>query len=131
MNANRPLSPHLQIYRPQITSVLSILHRICGVALGLGSLFLALWLYGLAFSPMAFDLMREFWASLAGRVLLFGWTFALFYHLANGVRHLLWDLGIGFSLKAAALSGYAVLAFALALTLLAFGLGGTGLGGAP
>ncbi len=86
---NRPLSPHLQVYRPQLTSVLSILHRITGVALAIGTLLLVWWLIAAAAGPGAYDAAQGFIGSILGRLLLLGWTFALFYHLANGIRHLL------------------------------------------
>jgi succinate dehydrogenase / fumarate reductase, cytochrome b subunit len=93
MPASRPLSPHLQIYRPQITSVLSISHRATGLALSLGTLLLVWWLVALARGPEAFASVQSFVGSWLGRLLLLGWTFSLFFHLANGIRHLCWDAG--------------------------------------
>ena len=90
---NRPLSPHLQVYRPQLTSVMSILHRLTGIALAVGTLLLVAWLVAAATSPQAFGAIQAFNGSWIGRVLLFGWSFALFYHLCNGIRHLFWDAG--------------------------------------
>lgn len=116
----RPLSPHLQIYRLQITSVLSITHRMTGVALGLGAVLLALWLAAAAWGPGPYAAMQGFVASWLGRLLLFGWTVALFYHLANGIRHLFWDAGRGFDLKTVTASGYAVLAATAMLTVIAW-----------
>src|ERR1700741_74027 len=95
----RPLSPHLQIYRPQLTSVLSILHRATGIALGVGTLLLVYWLIAVAAGAgarAAYDVAQRLIGSWFGRLLLFGWTLAFFYHLANGVRHLAWDAGYGF-----------------------------------
>ena len=115
--SNRPLSPHLQVYRPQITSVLSILHRITGVALAVGAPLLVWWLVSAAAGPETFAATRAFWGSWFGQVLLLGWTFALFYHLCNGIRHLAWDLGYGFELNAVTLSGWLVVAGAGVLTL--------------
>tara|TARA_B100001964_G_scaffold84581_1_gene95430 strand:+ start:115 stop:513 length:399 start_codon:yes stop_codon:yes gene_type:complete len=114
---NRPLSPHLQVYRPQITSVLSILHRITGVALAVGAPLLVWWLAAAAVGPEAFATVRTFWGSWFGQLLLLGWTFALFYHLCNGIRHLAWDLGYGFNLGTATLTGWLVVAGAGSLTL--------------
>ena len=92
----RPLSPHLQIYRPQITSTLSIMNRITGVALSAGTLLMAAWLIAAASSPDAFYGVQAFTGSWFGRLLLFGWTVALFYHFFNGIRHLAWDAGYGY-----------------------------------
>lgn len=114
---SRPLSPHLQIYRPQLTSVLSILHRLTGVALGLGTLVLAWWLIAAAAGPDAYADVEAMTASWIGRLVLFGWTFALFYHLCNGIRHLYWDIGRGFELDTARNSGYFVFVIAAGLTV--------------
>ena len=116
----RPLSPHLQIYRPQITSVLSILHRGCGLALALGSLFLVWWLVAAASGGGAFAAAQSFWGSWLGLLMLFGWTYALFFHLCNGIRHLVWDAGWGFELKETYASGWTVVAASGVLTLIAF-----------
>ena len=116
-NKNRPLSPHLQVYQPQITSVLSILHRITGVALTVGALLLVWWLAAAAAGPETFEIARVFWGSWFGQMLLMSLTFALFYHLCNGVRHLAWDLGYGFDLGTATLTGWLVIAGAGAMTL--------------
>ncbi len=92
----RPLSPHLQVYRPQITSTLSIFHRITGIALSAGTLLMTAWLVSAATSPDAFYTVQAFMFSWIGMLMLFGWTVALFYHLFNGIRHLAWDAGYGF-----------------------------------
>jgi succinate dehydrogenase / fumarate reductase cytochrome b subunit len=120
---NRPLSPHLQIYRWQISSVLSILHRITGIALAVGSLLLVYWIIAAAVGPEAFAQAQGVIGSVIGRLLLFGWTYALFFHLANGIRHLFWDLGWGFELKTMSITGWAAVVVALLLTLIAWGLG--------
>lgn len=117
---NRPLSPHLQIYRPQWTSVLSITHRLTGVALAVGSLLLVWWVVALVRGPAEFELVRSFIGSFLGRLLLFGWTWSLFYHLANGIRHLSWDAGWGFKIEDAYRSGMLVIAASLVLTLAAW-----------
>lgn len=116
----RPLSPHLQIYRPQITSAMSIFHRITGVALGFGSLLLVWWLTAAAGSPASFERMQSFMGSILGWLLLAGWTAALFYHFCNGIRHLWWDAGRGLSIEAVERSGKIALAAAVALTVLTF-----------
>ena len=90
---NRPISPHLQIYRFQLTSVLSILHRITGIALSVGTILLVYWLVAAASGPGAFATAAGLIGSWFGRLLLLGWTFALFFHLCNGIRHLFWDAG--------------------------------------
>ena len=115
---DRPLSPHLQVYKPQWTSVLSIVHRITGVALALGALLLVWWLAAAASSAGYFAYVQGFMASWPGIVLLIGWAFALFYHLCNGIRHLFWDAGIGLELGPARMSGMVVVAAASALTVL-------------
>lgn len=117
---NRPLSPHLQVYRWQITSVLSILHRFTGVALVFGALLLAYWLTAAAYGPEAFARAQVFMGSWFGRLILFGMTFALFYHLANGVRHLAWDIGWGFELATLRWTGIVVVIVAGVLTVLAW-----------
>ena len=129
MTAQRPLSPHLQIYRPQITSVLSISHRLTGLALAIGTLLLVWWLVALASGPEAFATVQGFVGSWLGRLLMLGWTFALFFHLANGIRHLFWDAGYGFDLKTTTASGWAAVAASVVLTLLAWGVGLTAMGG--
>jgi len=125
----RPLSPHLQIYRPQFTSVLSITHRITGVALAVGTLLLVGWLAAAALGEAAYARVGGFIDSPIGLLLLFGWSLALFYHLGNGIRHLFWDAGRGFDLPTAEKSGYAVIAFALVATLAAWVIGLAVLGG--
>lgn len=126
---NRPLSPHLQVYRPQMTSVLSITHRATGVVLALGTLLLVWWLVAAAGGPDPYATVQAFLGSILGRLMLFGWTLALFYHLCNGIRHLFWDAGYGFELKAAYGSGWLVLAASLVLTLAAWAWGYASLGG--
>jgi succinate dehydrogenase / fumarate reductase cytochrome b subunit len=128
-NRQRPLSPHLQVYRPQITSVLSITHRATGVALAVGTLMLTCWLIAAASGNAAFSAVSAFLGSPLGMLMLFGWSVALFYHLANGIRHLFWDAGYGFDLATAEKSGYFVLAFTAVATLLAWFVGLAVLGG--
>jgi succinate dehydrogenase / fumarate reductase cytochrome b subunit len=118
----RPLSPHLQVYRPQLTSVLSITHRAAGIALAAGTLLLVCWLIAAATGPQAFAALQSFMGSWIGLLLLFGWSVSLFYHLANGIRHLFWDAGYGFELKTAYASGWAVLAATVALTVVAWAI---------
>ena len=117
--ADRPLSPHLQIYKPQLTSVLSIAHRATGLALAFGTIFLVWWLFAAAYGPDSFALAQAFWYSWLGRLLLLGWSFSLFFHLCNGIRHLVWDAGLGFDIATTYATGWAVVATSAALTLIA------------
>jgi succinate dehydrogenase / fumarate reductase cytochrome b subunit len=117
---NRPLSPHLQVYKPQLTSMLSILHRLTGIALAFGTLLLVWWLIAAATGPGAYDAVQNFIGSIPGRLLLLGWTFSLFYHLANGIRHLAWDTGRGFELTTAYATGWLVVIAAIVLTLVSW-----------
>ena len=112
----RPLSPHLQIYRPQITMVLSILHRITGVALSAGVLVLAYWLIALAGGPVAYDQAAAILGSGWLKLCYAGWSFCFFYHLANGFRHLAWDLGLGFEPGQIRASGWTVVVIAVVAT---------------
>jgi succinate dehydrogenase / fumarate reductase cytochrome b subunit len=115
---SRPISPHLQIYKPQLTSVLSITHRGTGIFLCIGLLALCYWLVALALGPAAYDQAQGVLGSAIGQVLLFVWSFSLFYHLCNGIRHLFWDAGIGLELDAAYTSGKAVVGAAGGLTVI-------------
>jgi succinate dehydrogenase / fumarate reductase, cytochrome b subunit len=126
----RPLSPHLQVYRWQLTSVMSIVHRVTGVALAVGTLLLVYWLIAAAVGPGAFAAAQEFIGSILGRTLLFGWTVALFYHLCNGIRHLFWDAGRGFELRAAYASGWTVVIVTVVLSVIAWIAGYAAMGGA-
>lgn len=119
MNSDsRPISPHLQVYKPQLTSVLSISHRAAGMALSLGALWLAYWLISAAIGPGAFAIAQSIMGAWYGQVLLGLWSYALFYHLCNGIRHLVWDSGRWFALKSVYLSGYGVIVASLILTAL-------------
>jgi succinate dehydrogenase cytochrome b subunit len=120
MPASRPLSPHLQVYKWQITMVLSISHRATGLALSMGTLLLVWWLVALARGPEAFASAQGFVGSWLGKLLLLGWTFSLFFHLANGIRHLFWDAGYGYEIKTTTASGWVVVAVSLALTVIAW-----------
>jgi succinate dehydrogenase / fumarate reductase cytochrome b subunit len=116
--ADRPLSPHLQIYRWYFTMALSIAHRATGIGLAAGLILLTWWLLALASGPEAFATVQTVAGSWIGVLILFLWTFALFYHMGNGVRHLVWDCGYGFDLEVARKSGIAVLAFAGVMTII-------------
>ena len=114
---HRPLSPHLQVYRPQLTSMLSIVHRLTGVALSVGML-LIVWLVAtIHHGHGSYWHFQEFIGSFVGRLLLFGWTWSILFHLLNGVRHLAWDAGLGLELKSVYASGWTVLIGSVVLTL--------------
>lgn len=116
--AGRPLSPHLQIYRWYLTMALSIAHRASGMALAFGLLFLTWWLVALAGGEESFARVEWWKDSVLGVLFLFGMTFALAFHLGNGIRHFIWDMGYGFEPEMARQSGIAVLIFAGVVTLL-------------
>ena len=120
---NRPLSPHLQVYRPQLTAVLSIFHRLSGITLAGGAAMLACWLLTAAAGPEYYQWSGWFLSSWIGIGLLVIWSWTLFYHLSNGIRHLFWDIGLGFSLKATYASGIAVIISSVLLTAISWGLG--------
>ncbi len=105
----RPLSPHIQVYRWPLSMALSILHRVSGVALGVGTLLLTWWLVAAVSSDDVFDRAQWFMGSPIGLLLLFGWSVALIFHFFSGVRHLVWDAGFGFDAPAYNTSGWAVL----------------------
>lgn len=120
----RPLSPHLQVYKPQLTSVLSITHRGTGVFLSLGALVLTYWLVSLAVSEELFNsfhLHTSFWY---GKLFLIGFVFSLYYHLANGIRHLFWDIGLGLEISTTYKSGYFTIFISVVLTLATLFVGG-------
>jgi succinate dehydrogenase / fumarate reductase, cytochrome b subunit len=116
----RPLSPGIQIYRPQLTSVLSIANRITGVILTLGAVSLVIWLGAAAAGPKSYEFVQGAIASWAGRVVLFGCTFAFFLHLCGGIRHLVWDTVHGFELRSIYLSGWTVVGASVVLTVAAW-----------
>ena len=118
--SNRPLSPHLQVYRPQLTSVLSIVHRATGIVIAAGALLIAWWFWSITGGPGSYQSAYGFINSFFGKLLLFFWTACTFYHLCNGIRHLVWDAGFGFELSEAYLSGKIVLVATMVLTLLAW-----------
>jgi succinate dehydrogenase / fumarate reductase, cytochrome b subunit len=118
INLKRPLSPHLQIYKPQLTSVLSIIHRITGVVLSILSLFIPLTLVSVALGVGYFNILKVFLTNIFIQLLITASIFVLAYHLLNGIRHLFWDYGLGLSMKDTYISGYLVLIVSVLLTLL-------------
>lgn len=113
----RPMSPHLQVWRWHITMWTSILHRASGVALYVGALIVAAWAVSLASGPEAYGAFKALLGSPLGKLVMFGLTLAVFYHLANGIRHVVWDLGHGLDVKSANATAVLVLAFTVAATL--------------
>jgi len=118
-NRTRPLSPNVQIYRPQLTSVLSILNRITGVVLSVCAVMLVIWLGAAATGPEAYATVQGPIASWIGQIVLFAATFAFFLHLCGGIRHLVWDTVHGFELRSIYISGWTVVAGSIVLTLAA------------
>ncbi len=113
---NRPISPHLSVYRWQYTMALSVLHRFTGVLLSVGAVGLVACLLALASGPPGGAVLERLFEFGIVRLAALGWTYCLFYHLANGVRHLFWDAGLGFGLRRARLSGWFVFLTSLAAT---------------
>ena len=118
MSKQRPLSPHLQIYRPEITSILSIFHRITGITLSVGSILLVLWIFTLSLGKSYYEYYTMFSQSWIGVLIFIGFTFALNYHLSNGIRHLFWDFGYGYELATVYKSGFAVILSSIILTVI-------------
>ncbi len=119
----RPLSPHMQVYTPQLTSILSIMNRVTGLAISAGTILLVWWLAAAASGPQAFAGVQGFIGSPIGLFLLFGWTASLWYHFFGGIRHLVWDAGYGFELPQTYASGWAVLIATVAMTILTWIIG--------
>lgn len=115
----RPVSPHLGIYRWQITMTMSIIHRATGMWLAVGTLALVYWLIAAASGPDTYATAHWFFGTWIGQILMWIWTFCLFYHLCNGIRHLFWDAGQGFKIRTFYITGYIVWLVALILTALA------------
>ncbi|NND81485.1 MAG: succinate dehydrogenase, cytochrome b556 subunit [Gammaproteobacteria bacterium] len=130
MLKERPLSPHLQVYRPQMTSMLSILHRATGVFLFLGSPLLVYSLWGIAEGGTHFQQMTDCLSHWFAQLLILGWIYSLFYHFCNGIRHLFWDVGHGYEMKTLYASGNAVLLISIALTAITAYFALQNLGGA-
>ena len=122
MAQQRPLSPHLMIYKPQLTSIMSITHRATGTALALGSLMMVWWIVALATGAEYYNFVQSILTSWFGQLVLFGFTVAVFYHLSNGIRHLFWDFGYNLTIEGVHRSGYMVLASTVILTVLTWAL---------
>ena len=119
----RPMSPHLQVYRFQLSMFLSIANRIAGVAASLGTLLLVWWLVAAASGPAAFDTVQRWVGNPLGLLVLFGWTLALVYHFVAGLRHLAWDAGYGFAKASFNKAGPIAIVVTLVATALIFGIG--------
>lgn len=115
---NRPLSPHVQVFQQGWTGTPSITHRITGVGLTFGSLLLVYWLIALASGPDAFETAQDIFGSIIGQIILFGFTWALIYHTLYGIRHLFWDVGMGFDVPKAKRTAQLVVFGSIALTIL-------------
>lgn len=114
-NKKRPISPHLSIYKPQITSILSISHRISGVFQSIGLIIILLLLASLFLGEVFYNYFMFFIESYFGKIFIFFYMLSLCYHMFNGIRHILWDLGYGFEMKSVYYSGYAVIFFTIIL----------------
>ena len=117
-NDPRPMSPHLQIYKLPFTAKLSIMHRGTGVALFAGLILMVFVLLSIAGGPESWASMQGFLSSFFGKFILFGFTFCLYYHMCNGIRHLFWDIGMGLELEDAKKSGLGVITASVFLTLI-------------
>lgn len=119
----RPLSPNIQIYRPQLTSVLSIMNRLTGVALSLFAIALVIWLTAAANGPQSYSIVQSVLRSWIGKIALFGWIFSFYFHLCAGIRHLVWDAGLGFELRYIYATGWIVAAGSVVLTVVTWVVG--------
>jgi succinate dehydrogenase / fumarate reductase cytochrome b subunit len=122
----RPLSPHMTIYRWPVTMATSITHRMTGIAMSIGTLVLAWWLIAAASGPEAYATFSHLAGSWIGRIVLFGFTWSLAFHLLNGIRHLAWDMGYGFSIPTAKMTGWLVIILSVLLAVATFALACTG-----
>ena len=117
-DSKNPLSPHLQIYRWHISSLLSITHRISGIINLLALILIFFWLMLLGFSESNYELFLLIINSFFGKFILIGFTWTMSFHILSGIRHLAWDLGYGFEIKTANISGIIVIIFSLVLTII-------------
>ena len=120
---NRPLSPHLQVYRPLFTMMMSIFHRITGAALYFGTILLVIWLLAAASGPEAYDAVSGLFGSILGMLILFGFTWALMHHMLGGIRHFIWDTGRGLDARGRNFLARATLIGSVSLTLILWVIG--------
>mgnify|MGYP006114725011 CR=1 FL=1 len=118
MTENRPLSPHLSIYKKVLTSVFSIMHRITGIGLSVGSVLIAIWISLLSLGSSYFFIFEMVASTFLFKIILFFWTIGIFYHLFNGTRYLFWTYGVGMELKTVYLTGYFVVFLTILSTLI-------------
>ena len=118
MSTEKPLSPHIQIYRWEVTMLVSILHRAAGIAMAIGTAFVVWMLLALATGEAAYNVFHDFITSPLGTLMLLGWTVAIFLHMGNGIRHFFWDVGKGYDIKVARRSAFALFAFTAIMTLI-------------
>jgi succinate dehydrogenase / fumarate reductase cytochrome b subunit len=128
LEAERPLSPHLQIYRPMLTMMMSIAHRISGASLAVGFALLTWWLVAISMGPEAYACVAGFFGSLIGRALLFAFTWALIHHMLGGIRHLIWDTGAGLDRTSIEVFAWATIIGSIVLTILIWVVGYTIMG---
>ena len=121
--SNRPLSPHIQVYKMPLSAKLSILHRITGLGLSLGAVVLVFWLFSLAYLSSTAVNLHTFFSSSVGKVILIAWTFAFFYHFCNGIRHLFCDVGKGYEIETVNKSGVFAILVAVVLTAIVWIVG--------
>lgn len=129
LEAERPLSPHLQIYRPMLTMLMSIAHRITGASLAVGFALLTWWFVAVSMGPEAYATVQSFFGSLVGRALLFAFTWALIHHALGGIRHLIWDTGAGFDPQTIEVLARATIIGSVVLTILVWVIGYLAMGG--
>jgi len=114
--SNRPLSPHLQVYKMPLSAILSVLHRLTGLALSFGAVILVFWLFSLAYLSATAVSLHALFSSTIGKVFLIAMTFAFFYHFCNGIRHLFWDIGTGYEIETVNKTGVLAVVAAIVLT---------------
>ena len=129
MADSRPLSPHLSIYKPMLTMMMSIVHRVTGAALYLGTILMVWWLMAASAGPAAYANVQWFMGSIIGRVILFGYTWALIHHALGGVRHLIWDMGYGFEHTEREFAARATIIGSIVLTVMLWVIGFFSMGG--
>ncbi|HML93204.1 succinate dehydrogenase, cytochrome b556 subunit [Methyloceanibacter sp.] len=129
LEAERPLSPHLQIYRPMLTMMMSIAHRITGASLAIGFALLAWWLVAVSMGPEHYECVQSFFGSFIGRALLFAFTWALIHHMLGGIRHLIWDTGTGLDKGTIEVFAWATIIGSILLTVLVWVIGYHRMGG--
>ena len=129
LEAERPLSPHLQIYRPMLTMLMSIAHRITGASLAIGFALLTWWFVAVSMGPEAYACAQSFFGNLVGRALLFAFTWALIHHMLGGIRHLIWDTGAGLDTQTIEVLAQATIIGSVVLTILVWVIGYFAMGG--